>query len=173
MSRRPAVSLVEVILAIAVIGILAALAVPRLTRAAQPRTDGPVLLRGQLRVLRVAIERYHQDHNAFPGQYGDGRSPAASAAAFVAQLTGSTDDAGQVAAAPDATHRHGPYLRDGVPGCAVTPAALRGIHIVTGKTRPAYTPEAPTAGWVYNCETGQIACNSAGSDDAGRPFAAY
>lgn len=172
MYGRKAVSAVEVIVAVVILGLLVALAIPRFTRAAAHEQDAR--LRGCLKVLRVAIERYYQDHHAFPGQHGDGSSPAASPATFVAQLTKFTDQRGRVSDVKDALHRFGPYLRDGVPQCPVPPHLGRaGVHVIRGGTAPAFADQAAEAGWVYNCQTGQIVANSNATDSTGRSYLSY
>lgn len=172
MYGRKAVSAVEVIVAVVILGLLLALAIPRFTRAAGH--DQGARLRGHLKVLRIAIERYYQDHDAFPGQHAIGSSPAASQATFVAQLTKFTDQRGRVSDVKDALHRFGPYLRDGVPQCPVPPRLGRAaVHVIQGETAPAFAEQAPEAGWVYNCQTGQIAANSNAADSTGRSYLSY
>lgn len=171
--RNLAVSAIEVILAIVILGLVALLTIPRLSPAATAPDEG-ALLRERLRILRVAIERYYQDHRAYPGQHSDGRNAARTEAAAVAQLTRFTDMDGAVAELGDESHRFGPYLRDGVPACPVPPrAGTCGMHVVGGTTAPAFTEQATHAGWVYNCDTGQVAPNSNASDNAARAYTSY
>jgi type II secretory pathway pseudopilin PulG len=170
---KTAVNAIEVILALLILGLVALLAVPRLSPAAPPPDEG-ALLRERLRLLRVAIERYYQDHGAHPGQHGDGRNPARSEAAFVSQLTQFSDEVGRVAISGDAVHCFGPYLRDGIPACPIAPRlGLCGVHVIGGAGAPAFTEEAAHAGWVYNCDTGQIAPNSHATDQAGKSLSQY
>jgi prepilin-type N-terminal cleavage/methylation domain-containing protein len=171
--RKKAVSLIEVLLAIVILGLVALLAIPRLSPAATAPEEG-ALLRERLRILRVAIERYYQDHGAYPGQHSDGRNAARTEDAVVAQLTKFTAADGDVADLGDELHRFGPYLRDGMLACPVPPHAGRsGLHIVSGTTTPTFVEAARQAGWVYNCDTGRIAPNSAAADPAGRTYTAY
>jgi type II secretory pathway pseudopilin PulG len=163
----------EVLIAVVILGLVAWLTIPRLSPAAQA-PDAGIVLRQRIRVLRVAIERYYQDHGAYPGKRSDGRNPAASEAAAVAQLTGCTDMDGQVADQADELHRFGPYLSAGVPPCPAEPrAGMTGMHVVSGATPVTFLPEAVQAGWVYNCDTGMVAANSNGADASGRPLASY
>ncbi|MCK4342851.1 MAG: prepilin-type N-terminal cleavage/methylation domain-containing protein, partial [Phycisphaerae bacterium] len=89
------VSLIELIIALVILALLAALAIPRFSRAAAQPDEGAIL-RAHLKVLRVAIERYYQDHDVFPGCHADGLNPAGSEAAFIAQLTKFSDERGRV-----------------------------------------------------------------------------
>ena len=174
MHTRPALSLAEFLIAAVILGLLAALTIPRFSRAADP-PDGAAALRDDLRVLRVAIERYYLDHDVFPGRYGDGANSAGTEAAFVAQLTMYTDAQGRVSDASSPEFQFGPYLRDGVPPACIPPGQARsGVHLVGGAMPPTGVPEAPgKAGWVYNYETGQIIVNSTATDSTGRSYAAY
>ncbi len=70
--------------------------------------------------------------------------------------------------------RFGPYLRDGIPTCPVgSRAGLRGVRMICGTALPAFDAEATDAGWVYNSETGLIACNADGRDPGGRLWTGY
>ncbi len=173
MRGQSAVSVLEVLLALVILGLVALLSIPRLSPAATAPDEGAVL-RERLRILRVAIERYYQDHGVYPGQQGDGHNAPRTEAALVAQLTGFTDKGGHVAERGDELHPLRPYLRDGMLACPVPPrAGLRGVYVIGGTATPAFTEEAALAGWVYNCDTGQIAPNSNATDTAGRAFASY
>lgn len=173
MQRSRALSLIEVIIAVVVLGLVAALTIPRLGQAAPP-PDARTELRAELKVLRVAIDLYHRDHDAFPGQCSDGTNPAGSVEALVTQLTQFSDAAGNVSGQRDATFCFGPYLRDGLPTCAVVDgAAQRGVLMVCGTARPMFSADALGAAWVYNYETGQIVANTDALDEDGRPYASY
>ncbi len=170
---RRAVSLLEVVIAVLVLGIVAALTLPQLGRAARGPDEG-LLLRERLQILRVAIERYYQDHGAFPSQQGDGANPPGTAAALVTQLTQFTDELGHAAATRDAQHRFGPYLRDGLPACPVVlSASAREVQLISGAAPAGFREAAPDAGWIYNFETGQVAANSRATDAAGCRYENY
>ncbi|MEW6250981.1 MAG: hypothetical protein AB1716_10070 [Planctomycetota bacterium] len=174
--RGRAVSVVEVVIALVVLGIVAAVTLPRFSRAATAGPDEETLLRDRLRVLRVAIERYYQDHRSWPGQHGDGQNAGGTAAAFVAQLMQRTDESGRIVTEePQHGRLFGPYLTEGVPA---SPVGLlrgeRGVHVIRGSALPLpLTAGESAAAWVYNCDTGQIGCNSTGRDAAGRSHAGY
>src|SRR6185436_16825731 len=82
---RSGVSVVELIIAIVILGLLAALAIPRFSRAGQGTAEDE--LRHRLSVLRTAIELYRTQHSGYPGTI-DGQPAADAASVFVAQLAG-------------------------------------------------------------------------------------
>jgi type II secretory pathway pseudopilin PulG len=167
------VRMLEVALATAILGLVAILAIPRLSPAASAPDSGTVL-RERLRIFRVAIERFYQDHGWYPGQRGSGLDAAGTEAAVAAQLTGFTSPDGDVAEVADELHCFGPYLRDGLPACPVPPrAGSSDLHVVGGGATPAATEQALEAGWIYNCDTGDIVANSDGTDSAGRTYTSY
>lgn len=167
---KRAFSLVELIVVVVIIGILAAIAIPRFSRGAAGAGDSSV--RGNLAVLRNAIELYYYEHGEYAGENGDGTNAAGSEGALVSQLTKYSDDAGNVSDTKSATYRYGPYLRTGIPPCPVSPRMGKtGVAMVT--TVPAYASAAADAGWVYNYETGDICVNSDAADQDGVVYDTY
>jgi general secretion pathway protein G len=167
-------SLIELIVAIVILGVLAALAIPRFSQGAvNPREAD---LKTNLAVLRTAIEMYYHDHHAYPAQKAAGAvgAEAGTAAAFVRQLTQHTDSEGRACASATETFCFGPYLRDGVPPCPVSsrsPSAE--VRLISGELDPAYDSSADSAGWIYNYETGYIAANAPGEDAQGVRYDSY
>ena len=157
--ERRGFSIVELVLAVVVLALLAAVAIPRLSQAA-PNSDARDL-RASLAVLRTAIELYHQDHGRYPGQRPAGSAGAGTAAAFIHQLTQYSDADGHASITRSETFCYGPYLRRGIPLCPVAPAGPSArVHVITGGAVPAHDPTAGGAGWIYNPDTGYIAANS-------------
>lgn len=169
---RRAFSLVEMIIVVVIVGILAAIAIPRLSRGASGASDSGV--RGNLAILRNAIELYFYEHGEYPGKLGDGTNAAGTEAACVAQMTKFTDSDGKVNDTRTSVYRFGPYLRKGIPPCPVAPRIGKtGIEMVSGTTVPAYTASAANAGWVFNYDTGDIVANSDQTDEDGVRYDAY
>jgi len=167
---KRALTLLEVVLVVAIIGMLAAFAIPRFSRATVGADDPAP--RYNLNLLRFAIELYYHEHGAYPAQNGDGTHGAGTQEAFANQLTRFTDAYGRTSETRDDTYRFGPYLRLGIPPCPVTPRkGQTAIAMVT--VRPAYTASATEAGWVYNCDTGDIALNSNALDPDGASYDGY
>lgn len=138
-------SLVELVIVVVIVGLLAAIAIPRFSRGASGATDSA--LSGDLVVLRNAIEMYAAEHNGvFP-----------AAATFGTQLTQYTKLDGTVSAIKDAAYPYGPYLH-AVPALKVGSAAgSSGVADITAK--PAAAVATAGVGWQYIEETGQIFAN--------------
>ena len=160
--RRGAFSLIELVIVVVIIGIIAAIAIPRMSRGTAAAGDSA--LSGNLSVLRNAVELYATEHGGtFP-----------SGANIVNQLTQYTDDAGSPQAAKDTTHVYGPYLRKIPP---VTVGTLKGDNTKNSLiiAQATDTPEAsPTGGWIYNTGTGAMHANVPTlADQAGKLYSDY
>ncbi len=104
-------SLVELVVVVVIIGLIAAIAIPRFGRASA--NAGDAALRADLKLLRDAIELYAADHNDTYPAYRPAGADAlhASSAAFERQMTWYTAPGGAAKRVPDADHYLGPYLR--------------------------------------------------------------
>lgn len=139
----------EIAVGAALVGIVALVNLPHFASA--DTNDTATLEREGLRVLRVAVELYRQDHGHYPGQASDGTHPAGSVEAVITQLTRVTDAEGRWK--PDGVG-FGPYLAQGIPECPTAGRAQ--LVIAQGPIEAASS--AP--GWVY--------CPADGSFGAGR-----
>lgn len=141
MARTRAFSLVELVIVTVIIGIIAAIAVPRFSRAAESARQGT--LRATLARLQSAIDQYTAEHAGLsPGHDAPG-SPSTSGADLVQRLLERTDEHG----ATTPTGIYGPYLRS----MPVNPANGRRTVRIGGS--PA---GSNTHGWRFNPQTLQV-----------------
>lgn len=158
-------SLVELIIVIVILGIIAAIAVPRMSSAAAQTNETALV--SNLKELRKAIEMYAAEHGGeYPGKNPDSMGGAANTeAALLNQLTRYTDTVGNASIARSAQFRFGPYLRS-MPGVPVGPnKGSQTVAIDTVNTPPLATGGAE--GWVYNPSTGAIIANTDAANIAG------
>jgi general secretion pathway protein G len=131
-------TLIEILIVVIILGILASIVVAQFANV-RGSTSG-VALKDNLRWMRSAILLYQTEHGSYP-----------DLANFQGQMTQFTDQAGNVVATKDATHKYGSYMYS-LPGLPV--GAQQGQSAVTGPTF------ATGYGWQYDETTGQIHANT-------------
>jgi general secretion pathway protein G len=150
-TARRAFSLVELVVVVVIVGILAAIAIPRFTSAGESATDSA--LAADLETLRKAIDLYHGEHL---GKYPD-------LARVSDQLTQYTDVHGNVSPTRTSAHSLGPYVR-AIPALKVGPTrGSTGIAAAAGDD----------VGWVYDETSGEITAAAPSKDRRGRPYGEY
>lgn len=156
-------SLVELVIVVVLIGIIAAIAVPRISGGAAASYESA--LKADLNTLRNVIDRYAAEHNGtFPGAAADGIGGTVnSAAAFVNQLTGFSNVQGQVSLTQGPAYRFGYYLLR-IPPVPVGDNRNSMAVAIDASNSPPVVTTGPE-GWVYNPLTGEIIANS---DNANR-----
>ena len=166
-------SLVELIIVVVIIGLLAAVAIPRLSRGTVGAAEGT--LRKDLKTMRTAIDMYKAEHGGTPpGQkpVEGPRSNLGTVDDFALQMFGITNADGRAVAAghPDA---RGPYLA-APPRLNVGKNAADHPSTMFFRTSPNLTADdALPAGWLYNPNTGQIIANTQDTDRQGTPYQNY
>lgn len=155
--RRTGFTLVELVVVVLILGILAAIAAPKVFRGSDDAAEAA--LRQNLAVIRDAIELYALEHGGrYPGSTGDGTNAAGTEAAFLNQLLMYSSVDGTVSNTKDASHPYGPYLRKNFPPIPVGPN--RGSNTVSVKgTGQPLTPDNTTA-WMYDYVTGEFIANT-------------
>ncbi len=137
---RGAFSLVELIIVVTIIGIIASIAVPRLTNAAAHSRAHA--LDATLANVRKAIDNYYAEHGRYPGY--DPATGTPNHARFVDQMLLYTDERGNTSATPSSPYFFGPYLRAPFPRNPHNKLAT--VHV---KATPTDANPAPgSVGWV-------------------------
>jgi general secretion pathway protein G len=133
MSRRSGFTLIELVVVILILGILAAVAAPKMFNTSAKATDNG--LKQSLNIIRDAIELYVSQNG---GNYPD-CDASGGATTFKVYLQ--------------------TYIRGQFPKCPVgTAADLTGVAVIN--TVGATTADAsPAYGWKYNKGTGAFICN--------------
>lgn len=163
-----AFSLVELMIVVAVLGILAAIVVPQLQ---SHTTDAKAAAaRSNLHHLRGAIELYTAQHRGVPPGYPNGNvSAAPTPLAFAYQLCGSSNESGATAAPGTPGYDLGPYLK------TVPRNPFNNHWGLTVIGNDAQIPAEPpgVAGWVYRPATKTIKLDWPGVDKEGVPYYSY
>ena len=143
--RRAGFSLIELVIVIVIIGVLSAVAIPRITRGAQ--NARATALKADLATLRRAIETYRAEHDGLMPTRGD----------IVNQLTKYTNaDGTSWSDTPDPGNGiiFGPYLTK-VPAL---PVALEPGEVDISDV------DGVGVGWIYDDATGLIRSNTDDSE---------
>lgn len=142
MSRRRAFSLIELVIVVVIIGIIAAIALPRMGRGATNAAENA--LKQNLALMRNAIELFQTENG--------GNFPA-NAAALKDALTGYSDGNGGTqayAAARPNGYPYGPYLRE-IPKLPM--GANKDLSAIGGAA-------AAGIAWVYNATSHDVNANT-------------
>jgi len=153
---RRAFSLLELVIVVVILGILAAIAVPRMSRSATAAADNAVM--ADLAVLRNAIDLFQTEHG---GTYP-------SLTDLPNAMTQYSDIAGTTFSATKNTATgiiYGPYMR-AIPPLSV--GANKGKATFIGTLGGAF-------GWVYDASTGNVTpnCPDAEVDARGVKYNTY
>lgn len=159
-------TLVEILIVVVILGILAAIAVPKLSNASQITRENT--LKEELRFLRTQVVVYQNQHRGTnPGYPNGDTAQAPTSQALIDQLTLPSDEVGKTATVGSPVYRFGPYLSR----MPENPLNAKGdIKIVT--TDAAMIAD-DTTGWLYQINSGAISANNTGTDSSGRPIFNY
>ncbi|MFC1739155.1 type IV pilin protein [Planctomycetota bacterium] len=162
---KKAFSLYELIIIVAILGILAAIAVPQFQNHSQQAKESAA--KDNLRILRNAIEIYTAQHNSTPpGYYNDNLLPAGL---FYPQLSAYTDIAGNAIGSPAENHPYGPYISE-IPE---NPFNKKASITILENAENFPTVADGSSGWVYKPATKQIRLNYPGTDSEDNAYYDY
>jgi general secretion pathway protein G len=161
-------TIIEILIVIAIIGILAAVVVPQFSNASDIAKGNT--LKDDLRFLRTQILVFKAEHRDAPPGYPGGNTTAQPTEAdFVAQMTKPTNERCAIGA-PGAAFPRGPYM-PGMPRNPVNgPSAI--LVIRNGQPLPN-TYQGPAYGWIYKPQTQEIIANSDLKDRNGVSYMQY
>lgn len=143
---RGAFSLVELVMVVVILGIISAIAIPRMaTAVGDSQIKG---LKSSVTAVRAAIEHYCAEHGEYPGLHPVSRLPDGDL--FVRQLVEYTNKAGRPNPAP-AGYPYGPYLRRPFP---VNP--VNDLDKVLSAVGLPAAEDDPTGGWHTDPRTGRF-----------------
>jgi prepilin-type N-terminal cleavage/methylation domain-containing protein len=161
-------TLFEILIAILILGILAAIAIPEIQNQSQRATEAAT--KETLQKLRTVIGAYAAQHKGVPPGYPNGdmtRIPATTI--FTQQLCSATNSDGTYAAPGTAGYPLGPYLS------AIPENPFNDSNTVTIYKNSTNIPASAsgTSGWIYKPLTKTIKLNYASTDSEGIRYYDY
>ena len=157
--KRRDFSLEKLVIVIVILGIIAAIAIPRITSSSTSVCESS--LRANLNTFRTAIDRYYVEHNStWPADKGDGTNNRKKFATFRNQLTMYSKADGVVSANKDSSFPLGPYIRGDIPKLTVGANAGSNDVKFQDSKNPITADPSNDAGWMFNVQTGQIIANA-------------
>jgi prepilin-type N-terminal cleavage/methylation domain-containing protein len=167
--NRKAFSLIELVIVIVILGIILAIAVPRISSGT--KSAGESALRSNLSTIRTAIDSYYVEHNrVYPADVGDGINSRKKFETFLNHLTLYSDADGIVSSDKDPSFPLGPYIRRDVPEMTVgVNAGSNDIRFKDSDDPISANPGEPE-GWFYNVRTGEIIANADEVGSDGNPY---
>ena len=168
MSARKAFTLVEILIVVVILGILAAIVLPKFSNASAIARAS--MLADDLRVIRMQLSIYRGQHTGGGPGYPEGDVDGEPTEAdFIAAMTLASNVVGETAALGTPGYRFGPYLRE------VPPNPVNGrtsVQIIAdGAAFPAAADDSHA--WIYQPSTLLLKADCPGTDDRGRAYFDY
>ncbi len=165
---KKAFSLVELMIVVAVLGILAAIVVPQFQSHATQAKESAA--KSDLRTLRSAIELYTVQHNGIPPGYPNGDVTAQpSDQTFIQQLCWSSNQSGQTSQQPAAGFGLGPYIRSFPENPFNNASSVK----MVGNSEEIPANATGNLGYIYQPAIKTIKLDWPGTDNAGIRYYDY
>lgn len=165
---RAAFTLLEILVVVIILGILAAIVIPKFSNATEAARSS--MMADNLRIIRTQIAVFKGQHNGIaPGYPALDPTQAPTEAAFIAHMTQSSKATGELAAAGTAGFPFGPYLRQ-IPENSIN--ANSGVEVLAdGAALPAAADDSD--GWLYQPSTMTFKADCKGTDETDRDYFDY
>lgn len=148
---RRAFTLVELVIVVVIIGVIAAIAVPRFSQATASATA--TFIEASINTVEKAMAHYYAEHGRYPGYNPANGSPNDDA--FTEQLLTYTDETGNYTATRGRPYIYGPYLRPPFPKNPFN--KLDTVKVIQD---PDDAYAEGSTGWVAVLSTGEFGINA-------------
>ena len=167
-TSKHAFTLVEVLIVVLILGIIAAITLPKFSNASAVARAS--MLADDLRILRTQIIVFKGQHcGVSPGYPNCDQNSAPTEDAFVAHMTMASNNAGQIANPGTEGYDYGPYLRE-VP---VNPVNNKSTVQVLGDDDSVPDQADDSHGWIYQPYTCTFLADCIGEDENGKKYIDY
>jgi prepilin-type N-terminal cleavage/methylation domain-containing protein len=166
--KRSAFTLVEILIVVAILGVLASIVIPTFASCTEAAKDSS--LAQDLGMIKRMVLVYRAQHLETSPGYPDGdKGQAPTEAAFMAQVTTASNAAGETAAIGTAGYKFGPYMET-IPANPFN--KLRTVLVLgDGEDFPAAADNS--AGWIYKPSTQEVRAGNTGADQGGKLYYEY
>lgn len=166
--KRKGFTLVELMIVVAILGILGAIVMPQYANSSQQAADSAT--KSMLYTVRSQIELYKMQHAGLnPGYWG---TVGITGTSLTNQFIGTSklNGVSTSSTTPSGDYVYGPYLMK-MPKNPFN--SLSNIKIVSGSVTDFATAVDDTTGWLYQRETAIFKVNKSGTDSEGNAYIDY
>ena len=168
---KKAFTLVEILIVVAILGILAAIVIPTFRGHIQEAKEAAA--KDTLRILRNAIELYASQHNNVPPGYPPGNTSLTPVSiVFLCQMTWHTNNGGRYAHFATDGYPLGPYL-SAIPNNPFKKSEDLNTIKMTANGQDMPAEATGPYGWIYKAATKDIRLNWPGKDSKGVRYYDY